>query len=364
VINKFPEPIDDETPCFKKPVQAGYVNLPFNDNQFKEFIKGLLGSPQTIGRFLEGVFEITVEDIASLHKLILQRVMQQNDGILAQFRAKISFSDNSSVELTSIEELITYNEIRPIISRALELSWDFLVRFQDKDYPEKQQIQVSLIASNGEIPTNNEERFIFIESFHKDRGIIIFRIEHTARTWGFDIASLLSDHLKSLLKPIPKYKKFIKRNRGRISFTFAAFFFAVSIVGSLLTLQKFAAHQILSVKELIKQLPMVNVQAINTKIDFLNNFIANGVWSQFYLNEVIFILICIFIAIWLGIWIEGSLDHEEPSFLLLTKKSIEYREIRLRMRKHNWISFGISITVSVFSGLLANLIFSYLSIKG
>jgi hypothetical protein len=43
----------------------------------------------------------------------MQRVSQQNDGVLIQFKSKIVYSDNSSVELTSIDELLTYNEIRP-----------------------------------------------------------------------------------------------------------------------------------------------------------------------------------------------------------------------------------------------------------
>jgi len=67
VIIELPEPIDAEMPCSKGPVQAGYVTLPFNDDQFKEFIKGLLGSPQTISKALEGAFEITFEDIGVLY---------------------------------------------------------------------------------------------------------------------------------------------------------------------------------------------------------------------------------------------------------------------------------------------------------
>src|SRR5215208_6114160 len=91
-------------------VEAGYVMLPYDEAQFKDFIKSLLGSPQTVGKTIRGIFEIEMNDIRNLYQLILQRVTQQNDGILAQFKAKIVFSDNSSVEINNIEELLTYNE--------------------------------------------------------------------------------------------------------------------------------------------------------------------------------------------------------------------------------------------------------------
>jgi len=96
-----------------KPHEEGFVVFPYNKEQLRDFITSLLGSPQTIGKAFRGEFEINLDDLRNLHQLIMQRVSQQNDGVLIQFKSKIVYSDNSSVELTSIDELLTYNEIRP-----------------------------------------------------------------------------------------------------------------------------------------------------------------------------------------------------------------------------------------------------------
>lgn len=50
--------------------EEGYVVLPFNEDGFRDFIKSLLGSPQTIGKSIYGAFEIEVADIRNLHQLI------------------------------------------------------------------------------------------------------------------------------------------------------------------------------------------------------------------------------------------------------------------------------------------------------
>ena len=38
-------------------VEEGYAILPFNEGQFRDFIKSLLGSPQSISKSFEGAFQ-------------------------------------------------------------------------------------------------------------------------------------------------------------------------------------------------------------------------------------------------------------------------------------------------------------------
>ena len=96
--------------------QKGYLTLPFNEEQFKDFIKGLLGTPQTITKRIKGNFEVHLKDLQNFHDLINQRVTQQNNGKLVQLKTQIYYSDESSVLLSSYEELVTYNEVKPVIS--------------------------------------------------------------------------------------------------------------------------------------------------------------------------------------------------------------------------------------------------------
>ena len=208
----------------------GYITLPMRKGDFQDFIKSLLGSPQSINKNIRGPFEITFDDLKDIYNLIIQRITQQNDGTLAKFLAKLVFSDDSSVELNTIQELLTYKETRPIISIALHLSWDFIVKFQDKEVPEKQKIQLSFISSGNYVP--DFDKNIFIVSSGRgvlESGIINFRIEHTARTWGTDIESLLSNHIQHILKPISKIKQFIRKYHGFISFISAIIFFINSV---------------------------------------------------------------------------------------------------------------------------------------
>ena len=101
---------------------GGYVTLPFDQAQFKDFVVSLLGRPQTIEKRIYGRFEVNLQNLQSFHYLIDQRLTQQNNALLSQFRAKIYFSDDSSITLNSFEELITYNEVRPLVSVAVDLT--------------------------------------------------------------------------------------------------------------------------------------------------------------------------------------------------------------------------------------------------
>ena len=69
-----------KTPVSKEHAEEGYVVLPVGERQFGDFIKSLLGSPQTISNTIEGAFEIDANSVKSLHSLLIQRISQQNGG--------------------------------------------------------------------------------------------------------------------------------------------------------------------------------------------------------------------------------------------------------------------------------------------
>lgn len=56
------------------------------------------------------------------------------------------YSDDSSVQLNSFEAFLTYNENRSVVCVGLHLSWVFIVKFNDKDYAEKQEIDLSFVS--------------------------------------------------------------------------------------------------------------------------------------------------------------------------------------------------------------------------
>ncbi len=119
------------------------VVLPCSPDQFREFIAGLLGRPQTIEGFVDGPFEVTKQNVENLHHLIDQRILSQNEATLVQFTARVEYDNNSSVLLNSLRDFLSYNEVKPLKSSALHLSWTYLMKFPMKDFPEKQVIQIS-----------------------------------------------------------------------------------------------------------------------------------------------------------------------------------------------------------------------------
>lgn len=133
-------------PAFNDRQQDHAVMLPCSPDQFGRFISGLLGKPQTITQSMRGAFDISAIELMNIHQLIDQRIRQQNQGELIQFTVRIIFNDDSSVLLNSYSDLQHYNEVRPVVSKQVHLSWSYLIRFADRNVPEKQSIDLSFLS--------------------------------------------------------------------------------------------------------------------------------------------------------------------------------------------------------------------------
>src|ERR1700694_338469 len=134
-------PLDREKGAHIAAEGAGGVStvvLPCPPDQFREFIAGLLGLPQTIEGTLDGPFEVTKQDAENLYALIDQRISSQNEAALVQFTARVAYDNKSSVLLSSLRDFLSYNEVKPLKSTGLQLSWTYLIKFPMKAFPEKQ----------------------------------------------------------------------------------------------------------------------------------------------------------------------------------------------------------------------------------
>lgn len=340
-------------------IEAGYLRLPFDHEQFRDFIKGLLGKPQSITKSIVGSYEIEVSDIQSLHELLRQRIEQQNAGALASFTARIKYSDNSTVELNSLPEFLSYNEVRPIYSQALHLKWDYLVQFQDKRVPERQSVQVSFIASGEEgfVRFDVDDPVVFLahHSALGRAGFIGFRIEHTARTWGADLEALLSNYFKSMLQTEHSVPRWIRKRNGPIGLTLGIAFFALIVSGLFVTTRRFAAAQMAIFTDRYDGSQIVTQDAIRV----IGEYLASGAWSQYMFAAVGFLVISVFIAIWLGIWATAAADTVAPSFILLNRESHNHRTRVLKRLRRKWVSFAGSVLLSIIIGVVANWIFAF-----
>lgn len=327
--------------------KRGHVTLPVTKEDLSTFVKSLLGRPQSIENSVYGTFEIKIDEIMQIYHLIDQRVSQQNKANLISFVAKITFDDSSSVEMNTIEELRTYNEIRPLASVAINLSWDYLILFPDKTTPEKQNIQLSIFSSSA---YSQEHDFVYINRWLPDplrrNSAINYRIEHTARTWAADIDSLLGKYLKSIIIPLTRIEKVFKKltNSSNVILGFAIFF------SVLFGAYYFSVKKINAIKSSVSQ---VN---LNEKVDLILEQLAFGTWELYFFSVTIFLVIMAVGIIFASDWMSGFY-YSKPSFLLLTKKANDLKLQQSKSLRKGIQKLLLYSMLAIIYGIAANWIF-------
>lgn len=307
----------------------GALIIPVTRADLGRFIGGLLGQPQTIEDSFSGPFDL------QKHDLVDQRIRQQNRGELIQFTVRVVYDDDSTILLNGLEDFRHYHEVRPRISVEAHLSWTYLIQFEDKQTPEKQNIEViiSTKAVIRDIPRN-----------------LILKIQHTGRTWGFDIEHLLSGQIKSWIYHEHAFKQLIYRYRGRIGLTFAILF--MILIGTYLdfietdfqNMQRMAAQQVLA-------------KSLDEKVGSLVTLISEGKRAAFdawmaFCGAGSFIL-----ALILGAIITGTANNPPRSYLVLSDAAKVAREQSLKSRKRTWGYFLASGITAIVAGILSRYLF-------
>lgn len=336
-------------------VEEGYIILPYNEEQFKSFINSLLGSPQALGKVFLKPFELDAEDIRNLHTLVQQRITQQNNGVLAKFIAKLVYTDNSTVEFNSITDIVTYNEIRPVISGALHLSWDYIIQFPDKNAPEKQRIQVSFVTSDTIV--NVDSNMFEYASTYTDH-LISYRVEHTARTWGADIAALLEDYIVSLIKPVPRIKSVIRENLERIATSAGVCIALITMISLIFADARIAQERVAAARAEFTELGDT-ITDLNVKVEHILNRIISGPIDQ---SDPARFLLSVGLPIGLGFLtylLITATDNYEPSFILLTKESVKEKERVEAKLQRKWFSFVLSVFLSITLGVFSNFVYTW-----
>jgi len=353
-MSELPQLPDRNEPAPTTRQEAGYVILPVDPDQFKDFVKGLLGRPQSISRVLHGPFEIDATDIQNLDRLLAQRIEQQNAGLLAQFNARLVFSDESTIELNTLAELISYNEVRPVYCNAIHLRWDYLVTFPDKKVPQKQSILVSYVLGAHATLIDTED-VLMLSRRADSSGAINFRIEHTARTWGADIEALMSNFLQAHIRKENPIKTWIRSHHAVISFVTAIGFIAMVSLGIFVTSRQYASERMADLNAMLVP-GSANIDKI---LSYIGQILASGAWAQFSFAAVFFLVVSFFVAIWLGMWTDEAAANYPPSFILINRQSVTHRDEVLAKQRKKWLSFCGSVLTTVILGVLSNYIFAH-----
>lgn len=332
------------------------IALPCEPENFSKFIGGLLGKPQTISKTYMGSFEIVHKDIENVYYLVLQRVIQQNDASLIQFSVQLVFDDNSTVLLNSLDDFISYTEVKPLIVTQANLSWSFLVQFQDREHPEKQEIELTFVTkASGSVSILNSEDspVIPLSKMFGGGGFVSFKIAHTARSWGADIEALLSGHVKHILIPEEKVRSFIRRHSGKIASLFGLTFFMSSIYACFYSAGVISESNLQSLQPIIS-----NPELVSEKLNKLLELMVSGYWGKFFFSVFVFTIFSLIVAMVLGMWVETSANAKKPSYILFTKTSEQHKKLADSKYRYKFVSFLISIGVGVATGIVSNIIFT------
>jgi disulfide bond formation protein DsbB len=267
-------------------------------------------------------------------------------------KTQIYYTDESSVLLSSYEELVTYNEVKPVISEAVRMTWTYLIQFADKNVPEKQEIELMIISTPQRNVIEDDDIPVIFPIYGQFRLII----KHTARTWGADIESLITHQINSILTPCSNFRKFIRRRSERIGLFTGLLFLISSLIGIYFYTRSFNKNEINKVTNFVKK-----TKIIDGKVDYLLNYIAQNNQNLFFLKSLLFIVVSIFIAIILGVWVESQADNKTKSYLVLTREANKYRDIQVKKSERKVLWFWASIVISILTGVLSNYFFKWLT---
>ncbi|PML92983.1 hypothetical protein [Vibrio breoganii] len=332
------------------------IALPCEPENFSKFLGGLLGKPQTIEKAYSGSFSIAHNDIENVYHLVKQRVNQQNDSSLIKFNVQLLFDDNSTVLLDSLEDFKSFTEVKPLVVTQVNLSWSFIVQFKDRENPERQNIELSFrtkMSGNIAVFSSDDSPILPLSRVFGSAGTVSFRIEHTARSWGADMEALLSSHIKHILLPESSFRQFIRKHSGKIAVFLSLSLFIFSIAAC------FYSADHISTSNLNELKPLLGASVgLHEKVDKLLELSTSGYWGKFFFSVFIFTIFSLIVSIIIGVWAETSADTRKPSYILLTKKSEQFKEEADNKYKMKLYSFILSIVVGVATGIVSNMIFT------
>ncbi|MCK5535669.1 MAG: hypothetical protein KAI79_02520 [Bacteroidales bacterium] len=326
------------------------VSLPCAPNEFGEFISGLLGKPQSTRKGFNGTFSITKENINELFQLINSRIVEQNTGQFIQFVIEIFYKENTSVRLNNIEEFMAYSEMKPLTSIRAILSWTYLIKFNNANVPEKQEIDL-VFDTSGRLILEDEDIY-----FHNRQGISC-SIRHTNRTWGMDIESLITGHINKIMKMPNKFNQVLYKHNILIGISSGVILF-MSLAN--IIYQNYQNYQDIYLKNITDGANKFSkpLESIQYKLNHLFDYILSGTINDSVFSLYLSFLIAFIISIVFGSFIGSLVNNRPKSFLLLSDLAKEYKKEFIEKRNRRWLLLVSSIIGSIVIGLLTNYLYA------
>lgn len=341
--------------------KEGMVTLPFDEEQFYSFVRGLLGRPQTIDKEFSKSFALTRNDVAHVHALITQRVAQQNSSRFVGLSARLFFSDDSSVTFSSIEDLNSYNEIKPVRVVTIFLSWSFLVTFADRESPEKQQIELTFGSYRGLQRHSLRYSRAFPRIQFMDDNIAL-SIQHSARSWGADIENMLTSYVESLARTESKLVTFLQRQEKYFSMGTVALYLTSAIGTIFFTCTRTAEHLRSRLAESLKDVPGSNdILWIKKHVEIMTDVQISEKLISKDIQMLLYGLSSMVLAVVAGIIISSLIPSPIGGFVLYSRKSEEEYAARLNEERQSLRNVIIAFIGAVCIGIISNYCYAFLT---
>lgn len=246
--------MNDKKNLDKISASPGSLTIPVPEDRFAEFLVGLLGRPQILRNTFGKSFVVKKEDLVSLFFAVEQRVKQQHSASLIQFRVTVWLDDTSSTEMGSIEEFQTYHDMKSSPTVRATLYWAYLIKFPDKELPERQEIEVDFAGSRSEansIGMHRLERYRYGIGMFEGR--VDYTIRHTARTWGNDIDALLTKSILGFVRPRNALKDFVGRHTNALAWVVASIILLAHVFATFLLMKAYAQSGIASLAQRVSE---------------------------------------------------------------------------------------------------------------
>jgi hypothetical protein len=328
------------------------IRLPVSHEKLGGFISSLLGQPQTIERELYGSFNIDHSWLLHVHSLIDQRIKQQSHASLTDFKAVVFYENNLKRTLNSIESFEHFSETKKIASQSVRITWTYLINFPNKELPEKQEISL-YVSAKAPVASKPEDPIRRMYSPRHKVGAISYRINHTERTWGDDIETLIKQELDLILEEEPVHSVF-----SLILALLAMVFMLGGLAFPELMNEIIQSQQMEALFENYQDtvdLEATTLVELGDKV----NLVLQAVNPNNGINKVglgyRFTLLIFGLA--MAVWCMFLAEREKPSFVVLTKAAEEKMKSHVSKEKRSYLVLVLSFLFSVAAGVIGNYIY-------
>lgn len=334
--------------------ESGYLQIPIHHKDLGDFITSLLGQPESITHYISGSFDIDLEWFKNIHHLLEQRIKQQNSAELVDFSATFSYEGSSSRKINSSSVFLHYLESRNVRTRSVKIVWTYLITFPTKNTPEKQEITLNVSKGMRGVVSNDGRALNYATS---NNSIIGFNIDHTERTWGDDIDSLLYKEIENVVKKDDTFKKILSKVTPAIYLLIAAISIILPEFIETLLQKK---QMVILLSELHQAKEATAELNINDKLNIILNIINPE--NALYNVGLTYRLLSVSLGVIFIVLISQLSDIQEPSFICITsadkkaKKDTETKRFRVFLRSFGGFIFAIS------AGVIGNYAYYYLNL--